>query len=126
MKRYVFIPLSLVLILFSGCDMLGLDDDADAVYLRVANKSNTDFSSVLVAFPGGVKSSYSSISAGQTSEYHKLDAVYHYGYAKIKAEGNMYAMQIYDVVGEEPLGNGHYTYNLDIVDGKLRGEIVQE
>lgn len=125
MERYIFYLFSLLLAFFlAGCGSTGLNDDPDDILLRVMNKSNTDFSSVLVSFPEA-EGNYGGVSAGQTSEYQKYSMAYNYGYVEVKAGGETYRIQPIDYVGEDPLENGHYTYVLDIVKGELKGNIMQ-
>lgn len=125
MKRSIFIPLSLILILFAGCDAINSGDNPNAVFLRVANNSNINFSSVVVGFPQS-EASYGTIPAGKATEYHQVDAVYSYGYVKVKADESTYKIQPIDFVGEEPLGNGYYTYKLNINKNQLTGKIVKD
>lgn len=103
--------------LLAGCDARDLDGDPDAVLLRVENASSADFSSVRIGFDE--TENYGAVASGQTSEYRAFDTAYSYGYVEVEAGDRTYRIQPIDYVGEEPLENGHYTYELDIEEGRL-------
>lgn len=100
----------------SGCGITDSDEKADGIYLRIANASPVEFNSVYVSFPGE-ETTFERISSGNRSDYQKLDKAYHYGYIKVESEDKTYTLQPVDFVGEEPLRNGKYTYQLNI-DGE--------
>lgn len=123
MKRLFFIP-PLLLILCSGCDLFGSNDEPDAVLLRVMNESTLDFSSIYVSF-SEEGSLWDSVPNGKASEHHKFTIAYSYGFVEAKVDTVTYRLQPIDYVGESTLPNGYYTYKLDIVDGRLQGDIAK-
>lgn len=126
MKRLPF-PVTLLLfaVLLAGCSSVGGDDEPDAVLLRLENGSSADFSSALVRFPEA-EAGYGALAAGEASDYREFDTAYSFGFVKIEAGGNTYRIQPIDYVGEEPLENGRYTYELSLTDGELEMEFAQD
>ena len=118
------VPLLFALLL-AGCDSAGSDDDPDAVLLRLQNESSIDFSSALIRFPEA-ESNFGAVAAGEASDYREFDSAYSYGYIEVEADGNTYRIQPIDYVGEEPLENGRYTYELDIAGDELEMEFEQD
>lgn len=114
----------IITVSLSGCNLLGSDEKDDAVYLRIANTSPFDFYSVYVSFPGD-EGTFGKISGGRVSDYQMFETAYRYGYIEVIAYNEKYVLQPIDYVGEEPLENGQYTFQLAI-DGKSLNLIPRE
>lgn len=124
MKRVIFISLSSLLIFFVGCNVLDSNNKPDNVHLRVVNKSSIDFSSVLVSYPEATII-FNKVPAGQASKYKDFDIAYRSPFVKAKADTNTYIIRgPIDYLGDEPLKNGYYSYELTLVEGHLKGDIV--
>lgn len=121
-------PFGLTLLLaglFAGCNFVGASTSAEYIFLRVRNASNLDFSSVFVAYPG-VEEQFGRVEIGQSSPFKAVNGVYPYGFIEVEASGRAYRLQPIDYVGEQPLGNGRFTYCLDVEDGDLLFELERE
>jgi hypothetical protein len=104
--------LGLVLATSSCGSVLGFG----SVEIRVRNASSLDFSSVVVTFPDHTES-YGALAAGQSTEYRAIGKAYRYAGIVVTVEGTSLALVPIDYVGEETLGNGEYTYELDVTAG---------
>lgn len=107
MKQSVFLILTLILLV--GCS--DRDDDLSGVNIRIKNKSSLDFDAVQV---GAADMVHSNIAAGSFSDYLEYETAYSYAYIQIAVDDQIYILQPIDYVGETPLGNGFYTYVLNI------------
>jgi hypothetical protein len=91
-----------------GC---GADPPADAIYVRVQNDTELDFTVLLLAF--GVE--LGPLGAGETSAYRETDALLYAfvgGYAEVGTQ-TFFGM-VTDHVGDVPLENGYYTYGVSL------------
>ncbi|MEK6151653.1 hypothetical protein WIW50_00245 [Flavobacteriaceae bacterium 3-367] len=110
MKR--ILSLVTFVVLFSlGCSDRDDDLNANAVNLRIQNKSSLRFDEVQV---GGVDKVHSQVPPGAFTAYLEYETVYRYSYIRIEADGQTYVLQPIDFVGETPLSKGFYTYELDL------------
>jgi len=93
-------------LLVCGCG----DDEADAVYARLSNETELDFIRLSI---GGVFE-LGPFPAGATSAYQKTEAGFLYPLEVGEAESTEYRFfgMLTDRVGDVPLENGHYTYDV--------------
>ncbi|WP_186757182.1 hypothetical protein [Echinicola salinicaeni] len=106
-KLLLFLLVLLTAIACSGDDM-----NPNAVYIRLSNISNYDYKNINVnTSTGGVM--FDDLDAQTTSEYKVFEQAYRYAFVELEIEGNTYTIQPIDYVGETPLSNGQYTYQIN-------------
>jgi hypothetical protein len=110
MKNLLLVLLTLVLL--SACSE-SEDPKPNAVFIRVENSSLSDFTDVTVR-SGGSPVGFGAVDAGSFSDYKEFEIAYRYGMIELKADGEELRIIPFDYVGETPLANGYYTYNLSV------------
>ena len=90
----------------------------EGIEIRVANRSDRDFSQVTVTFPSD-KVEYGPVARGAASEYRPVKKAYRYARLDVVAGGKTFDLQPIDYVGESLLQPGRYTYavSIDASDG---------
>ncbi len=127
MVKKVFITIFSLLVFWS----CGNDDlKHNAVNIRLSNVSGFDYENIVV-IASGDEVDYGDLMAGETSDYKVFEKAYQYAYVELEIEGNTYTIQPIDYVGETPLENGAYTYQIDANDsqeqhGKLSLTFVED
>ena len=87
--------------------------DEGTVLIRIKNESVYNFKN-LEFNPGSTLADVGELKAGKTSDYYSFETGYHYGYIRLKIDGDELGLTPYDYVGETPLSGGKYTYILDV------------
>ena len=105
MKKFYIL---LILILLVSCTQ----NDSDLLLLRIKNTSQFDYNGVVVNTSGG-EHNYGTINSNQSSDYKAFDLAYRYAFVELKIDGSTYTIQPIDYVGETPLDNGKYTYEIN-------------
>ena len=108
------------ILIIAGCKKNTLPDPVPTdIQLRIQNATPWDFTNCIIDPPGVPSSSagpapfnYGSIDVNKISSYHKFESLYSYAYVSLNMNGIAYVLQPYDYFGEEPLGNGKYTYKI--------------
>lgn len=113
MKRLLFL-VTFIVLLSLGCSDRDDDLNANAVNLRIQNKSSLRFDEVQV---GGADKVHSQVAPGAFTAYLEYETAYRYSYIRIEADGQTYILQPIDFVGETQLSNGFYTYQLGLEQG---------
>ena len=86
-------------------------DEAGCLLIRIENISDFKYNNILVNTGGGEKD-YGKLASGKKSVYKSFESAYQYAYVEFEADGEIYKIQPFDYVGETPLANGKYTYQL--------------
>ena len=89
------------------------ENDEGDIRIRLSNISEYDFEHITVNTSTG-DVSYGSLESGKSSAYKSFDLAYRYAFIELSADGGTYTLQPIDYVGETPLDNGNYTYQLDL------------
>src|SRR5688572_9991777 len=92
--------------------VLGPDCGEGETEIRVRNGSEVDFTRVIVG-----NHDYGDISSGAATAYQSWGRAYSYNFVSLVAGEDTLRIQPIDYVGENPLGDGKFTYVLTIVDG---------
>jgi len=108
MKKY-FAALLTILIFSFGCT--DRDDNVTAVNLRVKNNNSFAYDRVQV---GAADKIHENLAADSYSEYLEYELAYRYAYIKIDTLDFSHELRPIDFVGEDSLGPGFYTYELEI------------
>lgn len=119
MKPYIFILLSFFSGAIIGCSILSGNDDPSAVYIRLGNVSPYNYQNIRVSTSGEAVN-YGDLASGEFSEYKAFEIAYRYGFVELEINGNTYTLQPIDYVGETPLSNGWYTYQVNANDSDER------
>lgn len=92
------------------------------IMIRVANKSNVEMKNIVIKYysPDQNNSSqfhsqseaYGNLAPGEVSDYHTVDASYRYAPMEATIAGKRIKLGVTDFVGEMPIPNGNYTYDL--------------
>lgn len=61
---------------------------------------------------------FQNVNSGQSTQYKMFETAYRYAFIELEIEGNIYTIQPIDYVGETPLGNGDYTYQINANDSQ--------
>lgn len=102
----------LLLILISvGMSCSSDDDNTDntEVNIRLRNVSTENFENVSV-----LSFSLENLDASETSEFRQFDRAYRIASVFLEINGEEFDLQIIDFVGESPLSNGDYTYEIGL------------
>lgn len=108
MKKFCYTLLA-ILVFSVGCT--DRDDNISAVNLRIKNNNAFSYDRVQVGTDDKI---HENVAAGSYSEYLEYELAYRYAYIKIDTLGNSHILQPIDFVGEDSLGPGFYTYELEI------------
>lgn len=88
------------------------DVNPSAVNIRLSNVSQFDFHNIMVNTSTG-NVNFEDLNAGQQSSYKVFEKAYRYAFVEVEIDGESYAIQPIDYVGETPLENGNYTYQIN-------------
>ena len=115
MRALKMFLLPVALLIFTGCDTLGLDG---SVSIRVRNDSNLTFEGGIlylvgdsILFPG--------LGPGQTTPYREVEKAYRFATTQVVTGSGIDTarLQVIDFVGEQPLDEGRYTFSLFFFEG---------
>jgi len=108
--------------LFSNCSD---DDKLQSVNIRLSNISDFDFKNIIVNTSTG-NVAYGDLNSGKVSEYKTFELAYNYAYIEVYIDDQRCAIQPIDYVGETPIKNGNYTYELDIDGNALTFRFIKD
>jgi hypothetical protein len=128
MKK-LMISILTIITLFS-CSNDDDNNNPSELRIRLSNVSPFDFQNVTLA-PWYESVNFESINSGESTEYKVFEIAYTYAFIELEIDGETYTLQPYDFVGETPLENGNYTYQINADDsldqyGKLSLTFIQD
>lgn len=128
MRKVVFILT--ILYTFTGCTDPDRDEDLLGVSIRISNISEYDFKNIVVDTSTGIRA-FEDIDSGEATNYQVFELAYRYAYIELEIDGETFTIQPIDYVGEAPLANRLYTYQLDANDsqeqyGRLSLTLVED
>lgn len=88
--------------------------------VRIHNASTYDYQDLQVG-----DETYGTLSAGQYTEYRDFGTAYRYNYVSLTIASDAFVLQPIDYVGEEPLGEGEFTYEIDVNDYDARALSIE-
>ena len=97
------------------------DDITSELNIRLSNVSQYDFQNIVVNTSTG-DTTFENISPQEMTSYKTFKTAYRYAYVKLEIDGETYTLQPSDYVGETPLKNGNYTYQIDANDSQEQYE----
>jgi hypothetical protein len=95
-----------------GCSDPDRDEDLLGVSIRLSNISAFDFKNIVVDTSTGERS-FEDINSGESTFYQVFELAYRYAFIELEIDGQTFTIQPIDYVGETPLQNRLYTYQLD-------------
>ncbi len=110
-----FLPIFVGITLSLACEKETLSVGEGDVLIRIENNSSYRFKDIFVRGIIG-ENNYGNLSAGRTSDYKAFTEIYRYAYIKLSINGREYILQPIDFVGETPLADGKYTYQISVAD----------
>ena len=87
------------------------EPEASSSDIRIHNVSEFDYIDLTVG-----SQHFDSLPAGAMSEYRDFGPAYRYNYVRVTVDGSLLTLQPIDYVGEDLLGEGEFTYQIDITD----------
>ena len=116
MKKILFLIIAITTLI--SCSK---DDDKNGLKIRLSNSSQFDYKNIVVdTSTGNVK--FEDINAGQSTEYKVFERAYRYAFIELVIDGEVYTLQPFDYIGETPLKNGNYTYQINASDSQSQYE----
>lgn len=109
MRKILILTISLITLI--SCSIIG-DSGTTEVNIRLSNVSQFDYENIVVNTSSG-NVNFENIDSGQTTDYKLFQKAYRYAFIQLEINGETYTLQPIDYVGEEPLKNGNYTYQID-------------
>jgi len=109
----------ILLLLISIATLIGCSNDdsnnTSEINIRLSNVSPFDFQNIAVDTSTGI-TNFENISAQEKTAYKTFQTAYRYAFVQLEINGEIYILQPIDYVGETPLENGNYTYQIDAND----------
>lgn len=107
MKNSLII-IALITLLFS-CSKTEINPSA--INIRLANTSIYDYKNIIINTTTG-DVNFGDLKSLNSTGYKVFDTAYRYAYVKLEVNGKTLRIQPIDYVGETPLKNGNYTYEI--------------
>jgi hypothetical protein len=85
----------------------------EGVHIRVKNASSVDYESVYINTSGG-EHDYGPVEDGTISDYFEFERAYSYAQVIVNIDGETFVLQPIDYVGETPLDDGQYRYDIGV------------
>lgn len=114
MKKFLACLVSIVF--FVSCT-IDKDEDLLGVSIRLSNASAYDFKNIVVNTSTGARS-FEDIDSGESTLYQVFELAYRYAFIELEIDGETFTFQPIDYVGETPLQNRLYTYQLNANDSQ--------
>ena len=89
----------------------------NSIKIRVANKSNVEMKNIIITYYSDDEDysqheDYGDLAPGETADYRAVSASYRYAPMEAVIGGKQIRLFVSDFVGERPIPNGNYTYEL--------------
>jgi hypothetical protein len=112
----IFLVIILLAAVLGGCK----PGAGGATLIRIHNASTYDYDELQVG-----QEVYGALPAGAYTEYRDFGTAYRYNYVLLRIGADEFVIQPIDYVGEEPLGEGTFTYEIDVVDYDSRNLSIE-
>ncbi|MBP0905720.1 hypothetical protein ACFSKN_15855 [Mariniflexile gromovii] len=126
MKKFLILIISISTLFSCSSD----NNNISEVNIRLSNVSQYNFKNIVVNTSTG-NTNFENMSSQETTNYKAFETAYRYAFVELEIDGKTYTLQPIDYVGETPLKNGNYTYQIDANDsqeqyGKLSLTLIDE
>lgn len=127
MRKMLILIISLSTLISCSSDD---DNNTSQLNIRLSNVSQYDFQNIVVNTSTG-NTNFENINSQEMTNYKSFETAYRYAFVELEIDGETYTLQPIDYVGETPLENGNYTYEIDANDsqeqyGKLSLTLIDE
>lgn len=122
MKKTLILIISMVTLISCFNDD---NNKADLLNIRLSNISQFDFENIVVNTSTG-NTDFENISSQQITNYKKFQTAYRYAFVELEIDGETFTLQPIDYVGETPLENGNYTYQIDVDNSNLSLTLIKD
>lgn len=113
MKKILILIISITIFISCSKD----DENSSGLRIRLSNVSQFDFQNIQVNTSTG-NVSYGNVKAGKKSDYKVFETAYRYAFIELQIDGKTYTLQPIDYVGESPLADGNYAYQINANDSQ--------
>ena len=126
MKKVLILIVSISILISCSND----EDNSSELKIRLSNVSQFDYQNITVNTSTG-NVDFEDINTEQNTDYKTFETAYRYAFIELEIDGKTYTLQPIDYVGETPLENGNYTYEIDANNsqdqyGKLNLTLIEE
>jgi hypothetical protein len=106
------------------------DNNTSELNIRLSNVSEYNFQNIVVNTTTG-NTDFENIGSQEMTSYKTFETAYRYAFVELEIDGETYTLQPIDYVGETPLENGNYIYEINANDsleqyGKLSLTLIAE
>ncbi|MFA5656267.1 MAG: hypothetical protein WDA37_05930 [Dysgonamonadaceae bacterium] len=127
MKKILILIISISTLISCSSDDV---NNTSELNIRLSIVSQYDFQNIVVNTTTG-NMNFENISSQEMTNYKTFETAYRYAFVELEIDGETYTLQPIDYVGEKPLENGNYTYEIDANDsqeqyGKLSLTLIEE
>ncbi len=105
-KQNLIFGLLIGILMISSCSS---DDENDQVNIRIANVSEENYQNVSI-----LNFDLENLESGEFTEFRQFERAYRIASVTLEIDGENFDLQVIDFVGEEPLSNGNYTYEIGL------------
>lgn len=113
MKKILILIVSIAAFISCSKD----DENSSDLKIRLSNVSQFDFQNIRVNTSTG-DVNYVNLKAGNKSDYKTFEMAYRYAFIELEINGKIYTLQPIDYVGESPLADGNYAYQINANDSQ--------
>lgn len=101
-----------ILVLLLAITAFSCSKEYNSVNIRLKNVSSYNYQNIVINTSAG-EVKYSDLNSKQASNYKEFEKAYRYAFVQLSIDGTTYTYQPIDYVGESPLENGNYTYEIN-------------
>jgi len=122
MKKILILIISISTLVSCSSDD---DNNPSELNIRLSNISQFDFQNIVVNTTTG-NTNFENISSQQMTNYKTFQTAYRYAFVELQIDGQTYTFQPIDYVGETPLENGNYTYQINVDESNLSLTLIED
>jgi hypothetical protein len=120
MKKTVYLILVITTLL--GCSS---SEESTDLQIRISNVSDYNFEDINVNTTGDIVN-FGDLNSNSKSDYKIFNLAYKYAFIEFLIDGETFTIQPIDYVGETPLENGKYSYEINIDPNSQFSKIILE
>ena len=97
-------------VIIYGCSS---SDESSDLQIRISNVSEFNYENINVNASGEIVN-FGNLDSNSKSEFRTFDLAYRYAFVEFQINGETFTLQPIDYVGETPLENGKYSYEINV------------